>query len=422
MKTKFIILILIAAFNPFRMAAQDTTYLNLDGVITRMLSSYPALLQYSLQARALEAQAEGARSWMPPSISVSAESFPYNLSQLTTMSPENNAGLMFSLEQMIPNFKKINTRFQYLQSLANVRRSDSVRLRDQLIFSAAQLFYQRLISERRASILNQNLDVLQLLISTAEENNRYNRSNLSTIYKAQAKLPDIKNMLLMQRSSISEADVGLNILMNRPTPSQFSIDTTIPIERLKNLIATTNDSIIARRGDIAALEKSIASMKLNIVATEANLLPDFGLRFSHGQMFGMPNQFSVMGVMTLPFVPWASTMYTADIQAMRLNIEAMQKERESMVLMARRMSTERRVMLRYAFEQTENIKTHVIPAYEKNLEVSLLAFKQNTTDFFIVLDAWEMLLMKQIEYWNRMGDVLQTKTELEYELGDSSYE
>ena len=54
-------------------------------------------------------------------------------------------------------------------------------------------------------------------------------------------------------------------------------------------------------------------------------------------------------------------------------------------------------------------------AYENNLQINLLAYKQNTGDFFVLLDAWEMLLMKKTEMFDKLFNILKLEAEYEYE-------
>ena len=109
-------------------------------------------------------------------------------------------------------------------------------------------------------------------------------------------------------------------------------------------------------------------------------------------------------------------MYRSEVKSMGFEIEAMQKEKETMKLMAMQMIQEKSTMLKYAKEQLMNYENGIIPAYQKNMETTLLAYKQNTGSFFVMLDAWDMLLMKQMEYLNQLNDVLKLEAEYEYEM------
>lgn len=80
------------------------------------------------------------------------------------------------------------------------------------------------------------------------------------------------------------------------------------------------------------------------------------------------------------------------------------------------MSAEKNTMLNYESAQYQSFIKNIIPAYENNLQANLLAFKQNTGDFFVLLDAWEMLLMKKLESYDKLLNILKLEAEYEYEM------
>ena len=143
--------------------------------------------------------------------------------------------------------------------------------------------------------------------------------------------------------------------------------------------------------------------------------PDFGVRAEHMQMFGMPNQWSVMGMLTLPIVPWASKMYSSESKSIGFQIQSMEQEKQTMELMAKKMLAEKLTMLNYENAQYQSYTKNIIPAYENYLQVNLLGYKQNTGDLFVLLDAWEMLLMKKLEVYDKLFNILKLEAEYEYE-------
>jgi cobalt-zinc-cadmium efflux system outer membrane protein len=369
---------------------------------------------YDSKIKSIQAQAEGAKSWMPPTASFGLDRFPYDFAMLNSKEdPMNQAGLMFSVEQMIPNNAKLNAKRNYISSLASVQQNNVGWTKNILRSNAKLLYYQRYVAEKKMKTVEENLRLLNLFIATANERYKYNQSDLSTIYKAQAKITDLKNMKSMLMSQMAESNIGLNILMNRDINTTFSIDTIIGLNNYETLLFVDTSSI--KRSDILSIESSIASMTLNQKYMSSFKKPDFGLKAQHMQMFGMPNQFSVMGMVTIPIVPWSSKMYKSEVKSMGFEIETMRKEKETMQLMALKMSSEKLIMLRFEKEQLKNYESEIIPSYQKNLETSLLAYKQNTGSFFILLDAWDMTLMKQMEYFNKLNNVLKLQAEYEFE-------
>ncbi len=411
---KRIVLLNIFCLAIFSIYGQDNTRISLDTLLHRIETNYPAILQYQQNVQSWQAKAQGAKAWMPPTFSTGIMSFPYNFSMINEKNnPMNQAGVAFSLEQMIPNTSKLNAKKNYINSLAEIEKSKSEWTKNELRREAKILYYNRYVAEKKQLILKESEEILQLLITTSEAKFSSNQSQLQTIYKAKARLAELNNMLLMLDGAIAESNIGLNILMVRDVNTSFQIDTLIsPSNYLFSIVDTAS---ISNRSDITALTKYIQSMKLEQKVMKIGVRPDFGIRAEHAQMFGMPSQWSVMGMMTLPIVPWASKMYRSETKSIGFQIQSMEQEKQTMQLMATRMSAEKLTMINYENAQYQSYTKNIIPAYENNLQANLLAFKQNTGDFFVLLDAWEMLLMKKLEAYDKLFNILKLEAEYEYE-------
>lgn len=394
--------------------AQNIESLSLEKIVQVIDTAYPELLKYDSKIQSFQAQVEGSKAWMPPTASFGLNQFPYNPMMLKDAGPMNQAGLMFSVEQMIPNAGKLIAKQNYLSSLPQVQKNNQEWAKNSLSLYAKYFYYQRLVAERKQKLLSENRELLELLIKTSEAKYTYNQSDLSTIFKAKAKLEELKNMEAMLQSMISESNIGLNTLMNRAVNTSFSIDTVLVLKSYETfpLIADTNS---LNRSDISAMQNSIKSMQLNKEYVHSLRKPDFGVRVDHMQMFGMPNQYSIMGMITIPIVPWSAKMYKSEVKSMNYEIQSMTQEKQTMQLMAIQMINEKLSMLKYEMEQLKNYEAGIIPMYSKNFEVGLLAYKQNTGSFFVLLDSWEMLVMKKMEYNDKLFTVLKLQAEYEYE-------
>lgn len=376
--------------------------------------NYPEIIKYESKVQSIQAKVEGAKSWMPPTLSAGPEQFFYNPAMLMDKSDMNRAGITLSVEQMIPNNKKLNAKKNYLQSLAVIQQNNAEWTKNTFRYYAKYLYYQRIVSEKTLNLVDENKELLIMLINTSEAKYPYNQSDLSSIFKAKAKLEELKNMETMLISTIAESNIGLNTLMNRDVNTSFTVDTTLTLKDYE-LKSIYTDTSAVKRSDILSMQNNINSMKLNKELMYSQRKPDFGVQFSHMQMLNMPSQYSLMGMMTIPIVPWSSKMYKSEVKSMSFEIEAMTKEKEGMQLMALRMINEKLVMLKYGKTQLSNFKSGIIPMYNKNFEANLLAYKQNTSNLFVLLDSWEMLLMKKMEYYNKTLEVLKIEADYEYE-------
>lgn len=412
MKNILSIMALLLCFHQTQ--AQDSSYISLENLLQRVETNYPSIIAYRYNIQSIQAKAEGAKAWMPPTFSTGAMRFPYNLMMLNEKNdPMNQAGIAFSLEQMIPNQSKLNAKKSYINSLAEIEKSKSDWTKNELRREAKILYYSRFVTEKKQLILKESEEILKLLIITSEEKFSNNQSQLQSIYKAKARLAELSNMLLMLDQMIAESNIGLNILLVRDINTPFQIDTSISPHNYS--INITDTSSVSNRSEITAMSNYIQSMKLEQKVMKIGNRPDFGVRAEHMQMFGMPNQWSVMVMMTIPIVPWSSKMFNSETKSIGFQIQSMEQQKLTMELMAKRMLSEKLTMLNYENEQYQSYIKNIIPAYENNLQANLLAYKQNTGDFFVLLDAWEMLLMKKLEAYDKLFNILKLEADYEYE-------
>ena len=388
--------------------------LTLAQITDSVEKKYPEIIKYETKIQSVQAKVEGAKAWMPPTISVGPDQVFYNPSLLQDKSDMNRAGITLSLEQMIPNNSKLNAKKNYLQSLATIQQNNAAWIKNTFRYYTKYLFYQRLVAEKLLLLIQENRELLTMLVNTSEAKYPYNQSDLNSIFKAKEKLEELKNMEAMLLATIAESNIGLNTLMNRDINTNFNIDTTITFKNYE-LKSNYTDTSTVKRSDILSMQNSIQSMKLNKELMYSQRKPDFGMRFNHFQMLGMPNQYAIMGMISIPIVPWSSKMYKSEVKSMGFEIESMTKEKEGMQLMALRMINEKLTMLKYGKIQLTNFQSGIIPMYNKNFEANLLAYKQNTGNLFVLLDSWEMLLMKRMEYYNKTLEVLKTEADYEYE-------
>ena len=412
---KNIILGLLTLIGTITVRGQDTVRLSLEDIIKKVETEYPLVLQYDSRIRALQSKVEGSKSWMPPTFSFGLNSFPYQLEMIKQKEdPMNWAALMFSAEQMIPNSAKLRGKRDYYFSLKEVQKNNAEWTKNILRTQVQMLYYQRLVADQKIELIGESGELLHLFITILESRYAYNQAELSTIFKAKAKLKELNNMEAMAKAEVTESNIGLNTLMNQPTDTPILLDTVVVLKNYDSILLVQDTSTL-QRSDITSIASSIRSMELNRSSMATGSKPDFGLRISHMNMLGMPNQFSIMGMVTIPIVPWSSKMYKTEVQSMSYEIQSMNFEKENMKLMAVRMINEKLAMLKYERQQFDNYEEEIIPLYKKSMDANLLAFKQNTGNFFVLLDAWEMLFMKQLEQLEKLNLLLRLQAEYEYE-------
>ena len=243
------------------------------------------------------------------------------------------------------------------------------------------------------------------------------KEELATVFKLKAKLTEKQTMLIHDENMIKANIATLNYLMNADINQTFDIDTNNIIKDYRSLIYVfTKDSIEAKRSDIMQMSNVVNSMKLNQNVIASRAKPVFGMKVEH---FAIPNRrdlFSVMGTMTIPVVPWAARGYKSEGKALNFRIAAVEQEKLQMINMASQMVKMLVIEMNSEYQEIDNYKTKVIPAYQKSMDAYILSYGQNTSNMFMILMAFDDLQMAQMEYIKHLGVLLKVQVDYEKEL------
>ena len=391
--------------------------LPLDSVLTRIELNNPMLKEFDAQAQAMDAYAEGATSWMPPQVGAGVFMAPYDRGMIREMNEPGMLGsAMISVEQMIPNPAKQRANRAFMSAQSAVERAGRSYAYNQLRAQAKELYYGLGVLEKKRNVLQENEKLIRLMIELGEIRYRYNQGEISNIYKAQARLHELENEQLMLQSEIRQRLIGLNTLMNRPEDQVFQVDTTL-LNLEAAVIPADTAALSQTRSDIRRIDESarVLRLKQNLEASQRK--PDFGVRFDHMiSLANMPNQFTLMGMVSIPIVPWASRMYKANVRGINFEIQALQRQREAILNEATGMLQAMATDLTAKKKQVENYEARIIPALRRNYQTTLLAYEQNTGGLPIVIDAWEALNMAQMQYLDNLEELLKMQVAYEREL------
>lgn len=388
---------------------------SINNVLDSIEASNPVGRMYDADIRSMNEAAKGARSWMPPEIAAGFFMAPYNTKRWKKMSDmEPGMGsFMISAQQMIPNRKKLIADQGYMQSMSGEAIERRKAALNDLFAQAKKAYYEWVIIERKKLILAENEKLLDFMIKNAEIRYKNGLDKINAYYKAKAALGNIQSMLVMLENDSRQRKIILNTLMNRSTEFDFGIDTTIRLSDFDNIILDSS-FFLQSRSDLRALNREVLTNQLRAQSERLNLKPQFGIRFEHMFAFGdQPQQFTLMGMMRLPMVPWASRMTKANIESYTWRIEALRSQQQMIINEARGMAIAMRAELETKKRQIGLFENAIIPALRNNYKTMLLAYEQNTEELFMLFDAWETLNMTQIEYLDRLQELLTIQVELE---------
>lgn len=379
----------------------------LDSILQVINTNNPMLKNYRYRAEAMNSFAAGAKSLMAPEVGGGPWMLPYP--GTSVMDERDKGQIMLSVQQKFTNPAKLRSNQSYLNSKALIEKADETYTFNELRAIAKTAFYQWIVLEKKKKILQENEEIIRLVLKISEVRYPYNQAKVGNVFKAEGRLNEVQNMILMNDNEMIQKNILLNQLMNVSKELRYQIDTT---NRYSDFVPELTDtSVFAQnRSDIKKIDRTILSMRLNQQLEKAQAKPDFTISYNHmiPRGSGMPGQYMLLGMITIPIAPWSSKMYKSNVKGMGGQIEAMKRERESSLNELQGMTAAMVNEIKTLKQQVTNYENRIVPALRKNYETLMLAYQENREELYIVIDAYETLLMAQTQYLDTLNRYFET--------------
>ena len=407
MKTKYhITYIMLICFAGLTAKAQ-VQRLPLDSVLVRITAN-PSLQAYDAKISAQDVYATGAKSLDAPKISAGQYQTPYQVNP-------NTGSFMIQAEQMFTNPAKLRAKEDYMKGMSKITAEDKNYLKNQMIAQARQYYYQRVVLEKKLTLLQNTQSLLEYMLKDANIRLTYGKEKLPNIYKAKADLYQLDNMREQLNNEVSQKNIMLNTLMNRDKQTAFTVDTNVVLKDYETAVTDTA-SLANARSDIKGISRSIDLQQLNAKMEYSKRKPDFGIQAGHMFSYGgMANQYILMASVTIPIVPWASKEYKANLKGIRYEVAELQQKKLDMLNQAEGQLAGLRTDMSSKKRQLKNYNQNIIPALQNTYKTSLLAYEQNTGDLPSVLDSIKGLQSARMDALDRLQELLQLQVAYEKE-------
>ena len=382
--------------------------LTIDSVLSRIENNNPMLKMDDEQINAANNYSEMAKSWMPPTFSTGPWQAPYK--------SFSDGMWMITGEQMIPNPAKQKANYQFMQGMASIEQQGKAAKKNEMFAMAKTNYYEWIVLQKKYYVLMQTDSLLNYIVQVAQNRFTFNKEKLNNIYKSQADLFELRNMEAMLVGDMKMKNIELNTLMNIDKSYEFDVDTSFisydyELQLIDTFLITTS------RSDIKQFDANIGLLKFQQQYEKSKRLPDFGISLSHMQSLGMmPNQYSAMGMMTIPIAPWATKEYKSNIKGLNNTLNAIGYQKQSLVNETAGKIASLQTQMKYSKQQLTNYTNLIILTYFKSYETSMLAYEQNTEDLFVVLDALKMHRMAKMNELDQLNVLFKLQVEYEKEL------
>jgi outer membrane protein TolC len=412
MKKMLYLIFSLTVFTVFQSIAQKK--ISVYSILDSVQASNPSLKMYDAEARSLDEAAKGAKSWMAPEVGTGFFMTPYAPRYWKSKDGAPGQGqYTISLQQTIPNPKRLNADYNYMNSMSSVEKEKKGYTLNQLYAEVKKNYYEWIVIKKQQLILDDNEKLLNYMIQSAEIRYKNGLEKINAYYKAKASLANVQNMRVMLENEITQKKYSINTLMNRDKTVDFDIDTSYILKDYQN-VAFDTTLFVTNRSDIKAIENE---MNVNILKQETErtrLLPEFGFMFEN--MYGWAKQpalFTAQATVKLPMARWSSKMNKANIESLKWKNESLKQQKQMIINESTGSAYGLRADILSKNTQIKLYEEKILPALRRNYQTYQLAYQQNTEELFQLFDAWETLNMTQLEYLKQLQDLLTMQVELE---------
>lgn len=407
MKTKLKLLLVISLMACNLIRAQ-APLLSLDTVLAKINQSNPALLAYTAKANAQKEYAKGARNLDAPQFSAGQYQVPYSFNP-------NMGSFMVQASQNFTNPAKLNAKEKYMQGISAVTAQEQAYIKNQLLAQARGYYYRQAVIEKKLAQLENTKRLFEYMLKDASIKLTYGKEKLENIYKVKADLYQLDNSLEQLDNDIRQNRVMLNTLMYRDKQSDFRVDTNILIKNYETRFTDTAGLAVSR-SDIKMIDRNIQLQQLNAGMELSKRKPDFGVQAGHMFSYGgQPNQYILMGTISIPIASWSSKEYKANLKGIRYEVEELQNEKLAKLNEAAGLLASLKLDIASKKRLLANYQLNIIPALQNSYKTALQAYEQNTGDLAAVLDAIKNVQLMRMEALDRLQELLQLQVAYEKE-------
>ncbi len=394
---------------------QTKSFINLDELIKETLQNNPQLKAARSTTDAARTKINQSSAWDAPQVGIEffqlpVQSFPNPI--------KNNMETDYFVQQMFPFPGKINAMTSAASNNANMVEQQYFALEKQIIKQLKNYYYELYLVQKKIEINLENQDLLRQFLEITRKQYELGMGKQPDILRAQTELSVLINEGVNLEKEKTDIQTMINTILSRPANDQLGyvpepVDT-LPHWNFDQLFQLA----VENRPELKSMNYNIDMYKSELDASKLEYYPDLMARLMYKDMTGTTKDFwsFVVGV-NVPLAFWSSSKYTGKVEENELNIKTSEEQYNLMKNMVASDVQNSLVNIETNRNLTELYKNSVIPQAEQTLQSTVAAYQTGKTEFLMLIDAYRMLLMSELDYYMSKMNFLQSQAQLEQAVG-----
>lgn len=387
--------------------------LSLREVIRVVAERNPSVKAAEAKWQAMKARVPQAAAW--EDLRLRSESV---LARFVNIPPNGFTDQTVALEQELPFTGKNRSRARVAtgdagEAFENLRRTqlDVISRARAAYYRLANEYAQLAVNRRNAELLNQFADLSQ----TRYEVGNAREADVLTARTDSARLDDIQADILRR---ISDAQTGLNVLMNRPAQAPLGAPAPLTFESVPHSLGMLERVALEARPEVQRARNRIEAEKARVQLARRQRLPDPAFNVQAGRYNDTGQVVSELDAgisIGLPFLN--ASKYSAGITEAQRNLEAAQQEFEAARNEALGLVRDQMKKIETAAHHYELCRDKILPLASQTLKSHRAAYEASSSNFLELIGAERVLQDVESTTLNDLADYQIGLAELDAIVG-----
>ncbi len=389
------------------------TGLTIGQILDDVKRNNPGLNAARSRERSIAAQIPQAGAWEDPQAGVEFYSTP-----ITSLNPfTEGMETDYFLQQMIPFPGKKGAMVDAAEANAAMAVQSTRAAERGLIADTKRAFAMLYSSQQRVRVNEENLNILEQIITSARAKYSVGTATQSDVLKVQVEHAKLQNERSGLDQEVRSAAAMLNALRNRPSAAPIGSAAPMPLDSLGTPLDSLIQASLESRPELQGMENEIRMNRAELSASRKEWFPDIMLKGTYKQMKEQKDQWAAMIGINLPIAPWSIGKYSGQNDEHEARLRGSEESLLNMQNMVQSEVRDAYAKVQSRWQQIERYQNRILPQAEQSLNAALASYRIDKVDFLSLLDSYRMLEMFRMEYYMALGEYFTDLASLEQAIG-----
>lgn len=393
----------------------DTNALSLDTVVSEVLSHNPGLKAARANWEAMQERAPQARAWQDPRFEVDATA-----GRFVSVPANSFADQKFMLEQPLPLSGKNRLQGKAADAEAAGALEQFRRAELDAVTKARIAYFQLANAYAQFDVNRRNVDLLKQFVEISRDKFKVGARSESDVLNAETTLAKLEEDEADIQRQISQSQVELNRLMNRPPQSVLNHPAESSFQPLDLSLEKLEGLALAHRPELFIAQQKVDAAQARLEAARKEWIPDPGLRVEADRYNDAAQAVSEVDAGFSVSLPWFNrAKYKAAIHEKRKMLESAEQELNAAREDALSSVQNQFIEVETFHHHTELYKDKLLPLAQQTASAKLAGYQTDKENLLDLLTAQQTEREVEAMYWDHLMHYQMALAELESLVGTS---